>query len=70
MRSAYDFAVDTRASRLASIPGAEVELRLSAGSGQGSAWGEAEAEGAAFPPGDGDFEVGEAGVDEDGVLAG
>ncbi len=33
-----------------------------------SAWREPEAQGAAVPPGDGDFEVGEAVVDEDGVL--
>src|SRR5713226_8056331 len=34
-----------------------------------SAGREAEAQGPVVPPGDGDFEVGEAGVDEDGVVA-
>jgi hypothetical protein len=34
-----------------------------------SAWREGEAEGAVAPPGDGDGDFGEAGVDEDGVVA-
>ena len=37
--------------------------------GQWSAGWESEAQGPAVPPGDGEFEVGEAGVDEDGVVA-
>src|SRR5262249_37571049 len=54
-------------SRLASIPGQVIELRFPWGGW--SAWREPEAQGAAVPPGDRHLEVGEAGVDEDGVVA-
>lgn len=64
-RAFLNLPADTRA--LTSIPGAVVELRLSRVGCL--AWRETEAQGAAVPPGDGDFEVGEPGVDEDGVLA-
>src|SRR5208283_1806634 len=70
-----------RGVRLASILGTENRLRSwadrsvrLAGRGEWCRWQmsagrEAEAQGPVVPPGDGDFEVGEAGVDEDGVVA-
>src|SRR6266571_4823626 len=53
--------------RLASIPGPGIGLRFPE-SGR-SAWREAEPQLAVLPPGDREFEVGEAGVDQDGVVA-
>ena len=53
---------------LASIPGAEIELRLFAWDGRLSGW-EGELEGSVVPPWDWGFEVGVAGVDELGVVA-
>src|SRR5216110_3259776 len=52
--------------QLASIPGQLIELRFP---WWWSSWWEPEPQGAPVPPGDGDFEAGEAGVDEDGVVA-
>jgi hypothetical protein len=53
---------------LTSIPGAVVELRSGLPECGSSGW-EAEAQGAVVPPGDGDVEVGVAGVDEYWVVA-
>ena len=53
---------------LASIPGAEIELRLSVRGGRLSGW-EGELESSVVPPWDWCFEVGVAGVDELGVVA-
>jgi hypothetical protein len=55
---------------LTSILGQVIELRLDplGPVGGGSAWWEPEAEGAVVPPRDGEVEVGEAAVDEDGVV--
>src|SRR5258706_6506056 len=52
---------------LASIPGQVIGLRFSAAGW--SAWREPEAQDVSVPPGDGDLKVGEACVDEDGVVA-
>lgn len=52
---------------LTTIPGAVIALRFDWA--DWSAWREPEVQGAAGPPGYGDLEVGEPGVDEDGVLA-
>src|SRR6266568_2608883 len=51
--------------RLTSIPGQVIELRFPGR----SSWREPEPQGAPVPPGDWYFQVGEAGVDEDGVVA-
>jgi hypothetical protein len=53
---------------LASIPGAEIELRLFARDGRLSGW-EGELESSVVPPWDWGFEVGVAGVDELWVVA-
>jgi hypothetical protein len=54
--------------QLASIPGAEIELRLLVRGGRLSGW-EGELQCSVVPPGDWGFEVGVAGVDELGVVA-